>query len=104
MPSLAEGFPIALLEAMASARACIASDVGDVSKVVVHEETGLLVAPGDSRQLASALSLLLPDAARRRDMGARARELVVERFSSRAMARSYCSLYDELFVEPRPSA
>ena len=79
-PSLYEGFGIAIVEAMAAGRPVIASSVGGIPEIVVHEETGLLVPPGDAPALADAIAALLsrPDLARA--MGARGRERVRERF------------------------
>lgn len=55
LPSYFEGQPIVILEAMASGALVVASDVGGIPDLVTHMETGLLVEPGDVRQLAEAL-------------------------------------------------
>src|SRR3989442_328305 len=54
-PSLMEGLGVAALETMAAERALVASRVGGLAEVVVHEETGLLVPPGDPGALATRL-------------------------------------------------
>ena len=59
LPSLYEGFPNALLEAMAALVPVVASDVGGVGELVRHEENGLLVPPGSPSTLADAIRSLL---------------------------------------------
>jgi glycosyltransferase involved in cell wall biosynthesis len=59
LASYAEGVPVALMEAMASGLACIATRVNGVPELLVHERSGLLVAAGDVGALASALDLLI---------------------------------------------
>jgi len=100
LPSLIEGLPIALLEAMASALPVVASDVGDVGSAVSDGVNGRLVAAGDADALAAALRDLLTAPAQLPRMGAAARECIESRFSSREMARQYCRIYERLL---RPS-
>ncbi len=57
-----EGIPVALMEAMASGAAVIASDLTGIPELVIHEQTGLLVPPGDPAQLANAIYRLADDA------------------------------------------
>jgi phosphatidylinositol alpha-mannosyltransferase len=64
-----ESFGIVLLEAMASARPVVASDIAGYRQVVVPGETGLLAAPGDPGALARSLIDVLADPGRRRAMG-----------------------------------
>ena len=61
LPSLTEGLPLVLLEAMSQATPVIASDVGGIPELVEHDRNGLLVRPGDATALAAALVRLLPD-------------------------------------------
>lgn len=72
MPSHYESFGMVALEAMACGTPVIASDVGGLSKLVRHEETGYLVPPRDPVALADAIEHLLADDAFRRRMGHRA--------------------------------
>lgn len=69
MSSLFEGLGTSLLDAMALTKAIVASDTGGIPEVVAHGETGLLVAPRDSRELANAIATLLKDAPMRERMG-----------------------------------
>jgi glycosyltransferase involved in cell wall biosynthesis len=57
-PSLTEGMPNTVLEALASGLPVIATDVGATRELVVHEQTGLLVPPGDAGALADAIARL----------------------------------------------
>lgn len=96
LPSLDEGLPIALLEAMASARPVIATDVGSVSSVVRNQETGLLIEPGDIEALSSAMLSVACNRERISQFGASARRHVVSSFSSRQMVGRYAELYQQV--------
>jgi len=69
VPSLSEGTPLVVLEAMAAGIPVVASAVGGIPDQIRHEKEGLLVPPGDSAALADALIGLLRDPARARDLG-----------------------------------
>ena len=79
LSSRGEGFPNAIVEAMAARRPLVATSVGGVPDVVVHGETGLLVPPADPARLAEAIGQLLNDPQQAKAMGeagaTRAREL-----------------------------
>ena len=75
-PSRREGFGLACAEAMAHGRPVVASAVGGLLDLVVDEETGLLVPPGDVPALRAALERLLDDRTLRARLGARGREHV----------------------------
>ena len=96
LPSLNEGLPMVLLEAMAARKPVIASRVGAVPKVVRTEEDGLLVEPGSSGVLADAIIRLLKDEKLARQMADNANRKVAEEFSSRVMCSKYMSIYEEL--------
>jgi len=92
-PSMGEGMPNALLEAMASGLPCVASDIGGCRDVIVHGETGLLVPPGDAAALQEALETLLGAAAVRERLGAAARRDAVSRFGLERMVDRYEACY-----------
>jgi glycosyltransferase involved in cell wall biosynthesis len=73
LPSLQEGMPLALLEAMAAGLPVIATSVGDVPQAVHDGNTGLLVPPADPDALATALNRIITDAALRQRLGPAAR-------------------------------
>lgn len=81
LPSLDEGIPMALLEAMAVGVPVVATAVGGVPEVVAHRATGLLVRSGDERALAEACLELARDVEWARTLGDRARRRVEEAFS-----------------------
>ena len=74
LPSLYEGLPIALVEAIAVGRPCVVTRVGGVPEVVTDRENGLVVEPGDTVALAGALTTLLLDAPLQARYGAAALE------------------------------
>jgi glycosyltransferase involved in cell wall biosynthesis len=96
LPSLDEGMPMTLLEAMAARKSVVATRVGAVPQVVLSEQTGLLIEPGDTAQLQGAILRLLQDPALRAKLEENGHALVRERFSAEAMARNYLSLYENL--------
>lgn len=61
MPSLSEGFGLAVVEAMASGKPCIASSVGGITEIITNEKDGLLVAPASSDEIGKAITRLLRD-------------------------------------------
>ncbi len=101
LPSLFEGLPVSVLEAMASARPVIATDVGGTAEVVSHGETGLLVPPGDAASLADAVATLLGNPVLAAGLAARGRTLVEREFSAAVMAERVAQLYDQLLADRR---
>jgi sugar transferase (PEP-CTERM/EpsH1 system associated) len=102
LPSLAEGTPVSLLEAMASGLPVVASKVGGIPEVVSDGEHGLLVPAGDAEALAQALARYARDPGLGRQHGRAGRARVEERFSMRAMLASYGDLYDGLCRRKAP--
>lgn len=100
LPSYREGLPKALIEACASARAIVATDVAGCRAVVEHESNGLLVPPMDAQRLATALQRLIVDAALRRRMGAAGRRRAESEFDVRLIAAQTLSIYERLLREP----
>ncbi|MCG8430247.1 MAG: glycosyltransferase, partial [Candidatus Omnitrophica bacterium] len=97
LPSLKEGLPIALLEAMAAGVPAVATRVGNVPQVIRHNEDGILVPPGDSAGLYGAINELLLDQEKARACAANARKRVQDMFSAKIMAGEYMKLYRQLF-------
>lgn len=93
MPSLSEGLPMALLEAMAYGKPVLASSVGGIPEVITDGESGVLVPPADSNALSRGILKLCMDQDFRTGMSQRAKELVGKTFSSGNMAEQYAALY-----------
>lgn len=96
LPSRAENQPVAILEAMARALPVVATRIGAIPRQIDDGVTGLLVEPGDVDGLATCLSELIEDQARRLEMGAAALKLFEEHFSIDACARKFALLYRQL--------
>ncbi len=93
LPSLSEGLPLALVEAMSFGLPSVASRVGGVPEVVTDDVDGLLVPPSDPASLATAIRLLLEDPARRSRLGDAARTRAIRDFAIGTMADRYERLY-----------
>ena len=104
LPSLAEGLPMAILEAMACARPIIATPVGGIPEAVSHESTGLLVPPRDADSLANAILRLIRDRSFAQRLGAQARDCAVSRFSVTRLVADVQAIYDGLCPPPRHHA
>jgi glycosyltransferase involved in cell wall biosynthesis len=93
LPSLTEGTPMALLEAMAQGLTVVGTSVGGVPAVVTHGENGLLVPPADAAALGGALTQLASEVQLRRRLSAGALRTVRERYSVEAWTREVRSMY-----------
>jgi glycosyltransferase involved in cell wall biosynthesis len=93
--SLREGTPMVLLEAMAMGKPVIATRVGGVPHLVRHDETGLVVPPGDVPALARAILELLQDRGRRAKLARAGQRLIRDEFSAMRMAEAYAKVYEE---------
>lgn len=101
LPSLNEGIPMALLEAMALNRPVVATDVGGVPEVLEHRVTGLLVSPGDPRGLADACLNLLANPAWAGRLGQQARHAVESRFTLERSGRELVEAYRSVAAIPK---
>jgi len=103
LPSLWEGLPYALLEAMAVGKPVVATDVPGTRDVVQNERNGLLVPPGNPAALAAAIERLLNDEALRRRLGRAAMSSVRDRFRLDRMIAEMDALYQQIArgVKPR---
>lgn len=96
LPSLTEGMPMALLEAMAARRAIIASKVGAIIKIIEHGVTGLIIEPADVSSMRDFIALLLQDTEKAKFLSEKAYEKVKSEFSARKMAEQYIQAYSSL--------
>ena len=98
LPSLFEGLPVSVLEAMAAGKAVIASAVAGTDEAVIHGETGLLVAPRDPAALATAVRELLDDPERRQRLGAAGAERVKREFSAAMLIARITTIYEDVLA------
>jgi glycosyltransferase involved in cell wall biosynthesis len=96
IPSLSEGIPNVLLEAMASGRPVVASAVGGIPSVATHGVHALLVPAEAPEELAGAMTTLLHDRELRERLVTQARDRVRTCYSAEARARRIFDLYDTL--------
>lgn len=94
LPSLSEGFPFVLLEALAMGRPVVASRVNGVPELIEDHKTGLLVPPRDPQALARAVREMLSDPAAASKLGAAGRALVQERFTVDRMVANTTATFD----------
>lgn len=93
LPSYSEGLGKILIEAQAMERPVVAYNVGGVPDAIQHSKTGFLVKKGDVEGLARRLRELIEMPDRRREMGERGREFVVERFSMESLTIRHEEFY-----------
>jgi glycosyltransferase involved in cell wall biosynthesis len=94
-PSHREGFGVVCAEAMAHGRPVVAGDVGGLRDLVVNEETGLLVPPGDVAALREALTRLVGDAELRRRFGEAGRARIAELFTWERFSDDTLQAYED---------
>jgi glycosyltransferase involved in cell wall biosynthesis len=103
LPSLWEGLPNVLLEAMAARKAIVATAVGGTTELIRHGENGLLVPPRDSAGLSDAILNLLSDHNKRSQMGNMGFLRVSRDFSLTKMVISIEAIYYELLAQRFPN-
>jgi glycosyltransferase involved in cell wall biosynthesis len=103
LSSTSEGFPNALVEAMAAGRPIVATDVGGVADAVRHGENGLLVPPRDPEAFAAAIATLLDDPARASAMGLAGACRAREEYAAPVVVGALEQLYEGLLSAHRSS-
>ncbi|MER6997816.1 GT4 family glycosyltransferase PelF [Streptomyces sp. NPDC000410] len=98
LSSISEGFPFSIIEAMSCGRTTVSTDVGGVREAV--GDTGLVVPPREPKALAAAALELLRDDRRRAELGRRARQRVIDRFTLRRSVDAFREIYRELAGAP----
>jgi glycosyltransferase involved in cell wall biosynthesis len=98
MPSLWEGLPMALLEAMLARKAIIASATAGIPEAISDGRDGILVPPGGVDELADALRLIVGNSQRRAELGAAALLRAEKDFTVQVMAQRY----ERLYFRPTP--
>ena len=99
LPSLWEAFGIVALEAMVCGKAVVATNCGGITEIVRHNETGILVKPGDVGGLSQAITALLRDPARLEALGQCGRQIALSEFSWGAVTDRYLQAYQIALAE-----
>ncbi|MFH1413968.1 MAG: glycosyltransferase [Candidatus Omnitrophota bacterium] len=97
LPSLEEAMPLSLLEAMAAKKPIVATDVGDIARVI-DRDNGLLIKPKDAKALSEAVIQLVNHKDRARSLASRACERVRGGFSARKMVEEYIRIYNSFKI------
>lgn len=97
LSSIREGFPVSLIEAMASAKAIAATHVGGIPDAIIDGENGILVPPEEAEALARAIEKLIRDKDLRMKLGEAALDTAARRFSLQHVAQRTGRIYLELY-------
>ena len=97
LPSLVEGLPGALLEAMAMGLPVVSTNVNAIPEALKNGETGILIEPSDPHALAEAIKNLASDADLRRSLGSSAEAFVLENFEQRVTSDVVLNEYKRCF-------
>jgi glycosyltransferase involved in cell wall biosynthesis len=96
LPSMYEGMPVAVMEAMASGKPIIASNVPGPKDIITHGRDGYLFERGNIVQLREFLELLIENSGLREELGREARETIEEKYTFEKIADMYLKLYEEI--------
>jgi colanic acid/amylovoran biosynthesis glycosyltransferase len=97
-----DGLPVAMLEAMGSGLAVVASDLPGLNEAIIDGESGVLVAPGDAATLAAAIGELAANPAQRRALG-EAAKVRAGAYSVEAVGAGYRALLHEVIATRAPN-
>ena len=93
LPSVKEGFPWTILEAMAAEVSIIAAKVGAIPEIIQNNRTGILVEPRNSQQISEAIKKLIGDKNLRESLAKEAKKIVIEKFNLKTMVKKYEDLF-----------
>lgn len=100
LPSLSEGLPLALLEAMFAGCPIVATDVGQVRVALANGTAGILVKPGDATALAAGIDRLLADPSEARRLGGIAAVRAAGEYDLARMVQRYVAVYEKVLGAP----
>jgi glycosyltransferase involved in cell wall biosynthesis len=101
LPSIDEGMPMSLLEAVAIKTPVICTLVGDISKLIDDNESGLVIPLNDPKKLAEGIIHLFENKEKGKEMAENAKLKLINKYSSEAMAKNYGLIYSQLLVSPK---
>ena len=96
LPSYMEGFPVTCSEALSCEVPVVATDVGDISEVIIDGVTGRITKPGDFEGIALNTIQLLKEEKLRMEMGRKGRTYVKQNFSHETIIKMVSEIYEEL--------
>ncbi|MDY6965243.1 MAG: glycosyltransferase family 4 protein [Halobacteriota archaeon] len=96
LPSLAEAFGLVIVEAMACKTPVVAYDVKPIYEIISNEKDGLMIPPENPSKFRDAISFLLENEDIRLEMGIKAREKLLKKFSLEASVNDYICLYKKI--------
>lgn len=99
LPSIDEGMPMSLLEAAAAKKPIVSTLVGDIGKLIKHQDTGMVIATDSPDELAAAILELKNNAILAQHIADQAHAKLLEDYSSQAMCGAYLPIYNELLDE-----
>ena len=101
LPSVVEGLPLALLEAMLAGKPVVATAVGGIPEVIVSGDNGLLVPPGNEAELADAIAQLVQRPELGARIGSRGRCTAEQRFTEASYLQSLEAIYTDAVQHAR---
>jgi len=93
LPSVKEGLPYVLLEAGAASLPSVASSTGGIPEIIDDMESGILVKPKDSKEIAKAIVYLVEDERKMKELGRNLHEKVTGKFSTNKMIEKTMKIY-----------
>jgi glycosyltransferase involved in cell wall biosynthesis len=96
IPSLSEGFPITLLEAMTVGTPVIATDVGDMAKALRYDQGGYVVRSSNEHDIADCILEVLKDPDQAKKRSSTSFQMVLETYSASSMTNKYHDLYSSI--------
>jgi glycosyltransferase involved in cell wall biosynthesis len=101
LPSLFEGHPLSIMEAMAARKPVVASNIRGVDEIITSGETGCLVPPANPDALAAAIQGLIDDPDKANEMASAGNKKVAAEFSSSVMVKNTTAIYLEFMTGRR---
>jgi glycosyltransferase involved in cell wall biosynthesis len=98
LPSIREAFGLVLLEAASVGLPIIATNAGGIPEIIEHGKTGMLVAPGNPKELATAIATYLEKPSAAAEFAKRAKEKVEMEFHAKTMAMRTAEVYDKILL------
>lgn len=101
LPSLLEGLPLSVLEAMSASKPVLATDIDGINEIIIDGENGLLVPPSDPKALAEKIKLLLSDKSLAARLAVSGKETIIKNFTLEKMVKGLTDIYCEVIRRKR---